>query len=72
LIERIKIIKTLYLEKEAKSMINKKTTKVDDNIMKTAEGQLNEEFAIAVNISPDEVVNYITEYISSLNRIDIS
>jgi CarD family transcriptional regulator len=70
--ERIKVIKTLYLEKEAKSMLNKKLAKVDDDMMKTAEGQLNEEFAIALNISPDEVVDYIHEYISHLEDSDRS
>ena len=59
----IKIIKTLYLEKKAKSIVNKKLTKTDEDIMNSAEKQLYEEFAIALNISPDEVVSYIFEHI---------
>lgn len=66
--ELIKIIKTLYLEKQAKSAVNKRLTKTDENIMDNAEKQLHEEFAIALNISPDEVVPYITEYISHLGE----
>jgi CarD family transcriptional regulator len=61
--EWIKIIKTLYLEKQAKSVINKKLTKTDEGIMDRAEKQLYEEFAIALNISPDEVVPFILEHI---------
>ncbi|HWR43229.1 CarD family transcriptional regulator [Sporomusa sp.] len=62
--ELIRIIKTLYLEKQAKSVVNKKLTKTDEDIMNTAEKQLYEEFAIALNISPDEVLPYILEHIS--------
>lgn len=62
--EWIKIIKTLYLEKKEKSAVDKKLTKSDEDIMNTAERQLYEEFAIALNISPDEVVFYILEHIS--------
>lgn len=70
--ERIKVIKTLYLDKEAKSIVNKKLTKVDDDMMQTAERQLHEEFAMALNIPPDEVDNYILDYISHLEKSDIS
>lgn len=66
--DRIKIIKTLYLEKEAKSAINKKLNKSDDDIMKTAERLINEEFAIALGISPDEVVKFIIDYIEQHNN----
>ncbi|KYZ75430.1 transcriptional regulator [Anaerosporomusa subterranea] len=61
--EWVKIIKTLYEEKKAKSVVKKKLTKTDEGIMNTAEKQLNEEFAIALNISPDEVLSYILEHI---------
>ncbi len=64
----VKVIKTIYLEKEAKSAINKKIPKTDEEIMNTAEKYLAEEFAIALNISPDEVVPYILEYISNLEK----
>lgn len=62
--ECMKIIKTLYLEKQAKSAEGKTLTKTDENIMNTAEKQLYEEFAVALDISPDEVMSYIFEHIS--------
>ena len=61
--EWIKIIKTLYLEKKANSTANKKLTKTDEAIMNIAEKQLYEEFAIALNISPDEVLPFIFEHV---------
>lgn len=62
--EWARIIKTLYLEKEAKFVDGKKLRKTDEDILITAEKYLNEEFAVALNISPDEVVEYILEHIS--------
>jgi len=62
--EWIKLIRTLYLEKEARAVAGKTLTKTDEDILNTAEKQLNEEFAIALNISPDEVASYILEHIS--------
>lgn len=61
--ELIKIIKMIYLEKEEKFALGKKLTKIDEDIMKIAEKQLFEEFAIVLNISPDEVITYINERI---------
>ncbi len=61
--EWIKIIKTIYLEKEEKLVVGKKLMKTDEDIMKSAEKQLYEEFAIALNISMDEVLPYIIEHI---------
>lgn len=60
--EWIKIVKTIYMEKEEKLAIGKKLTKIDEDIMKTAEKQLCEEFAIALNISPDNVISYIISH----------
>ncbi len=61
--EWVKIIRTLYLEKEARSAIGKKLTKTEEDIMNKAETQLNQEFSIVLDISPDEVVPYILEHI---------
>ncbi len=61
--EWVKIIKTLYLEKEARSVVGKKLTKTDEEIMNTAEKHLTEEFAIALDIPQDQVVSYILEHI---------
>lgn len=60
----IKIIKTLYLEKKEKSAVGKKLRKMDEEIMKAAEKQLYEEFAVALNLSPSEVVPFILNNIS--------
>ena len=68
--ECLKIIKTIYLEKKERSSIGKKLTKIDEDIMETAEKQLYGEFAIALNISLDEVVPYIFKHISD-NSIDV-
>ena len=59
----IKIIKTLHIEKQEKSAAGKKLRKMDEDIMKAAEKQLYEEFAIALDISPDEVIPFILDNI---------
>jgi CarD family transcriptional regulator len=59
----VKLIKTLFLEKEARSLVGKTLTKTDEGIMNTVEKLLYEEFAIALGISPDEVLAFIEEYI---------
>lgn len=61
--ELIKIIMTLSQEREARSMIGKKLTKTDEDIMNTAEKQLTEEFAVVLDISPEEVLHYIREHV---------
>jgi CarD family transcriptional regulator len=60
----IVLFKTLYLEKKARTTEGKTLTNTDEEIMRAAEKQLNEEFAIVLNISPDEVLPYIIEHIS--------
>ncbi|HPF20004.1 MAG TPA: CarD family transcriptional regulator [Syntrophomonas sp.] len=62
--EWIKLIKTLHVEKEARLANGKTLTSTDEEIMRAAEKQLHEEFAIALNISPDKVLPYILEHIS--------
>ncbi len=59
-----KLIKTIYLEKQEKSAVGKKLMKIDEDIMKIAEKNLYEEFAVALNISPEEVLPYIMEHVS--------
>lgn len=65
--ELIKLIRSIYFNKEQVKSIGKKPHQVDDNVMKEAERLLNEEFAIALNISPDEVIPYITSGIPQQN-----
>lgn len=62
--ELVKIIKTLYLQKEARSVVGKKLTKTDEDIFNAAEKSLNQEFAVVLSISPDEVIPYILGHIS--------
>ncbi|MGI6093586.1 MAG: transcriptional regulator [Veillonellaceae bacterium] len=64
----IRIIKALYHEKQAKAATNKRLAKTDEDIMNSAEKLLYEEFAIALNISPAEVVPYIFDFISHLEK----
>lgn len=62
--EWVKLIKTIYLKKMEKSQIGKKLLKTDVEIMEKAEKILYEEFAIALDLSPDEVVTYIMDHVS--------
>ncbi|EQK41245.1 carD-like/TRCF domain protein [[Clostridium] bifermentans ATCC 638] len=65
--ELIKLIRNIYCNNEKVKSIGKKPHQVDDNVMKEAERLLNEELAIALNISPDEVIPYITNHIPQQN-----
>jgi len=64
--EWLKLIRTIYLEKQEKSDHGKKLWKSDEEIMKLAEKNLNEEFAIALNITPEEVPDFIREHMPEL------
>lgn len=61
--EWMNLIRTIYIAKQKKTELGKKLSKADEEIMKIAEKNLNEEFALALNISPDEVAAYILERI---------
>jgi len=56
--EWARVIKTIYQEKEKRAANGKKITKTDEEIFDTAEKKLNQEFALALNISPDQVALY--------------
>ena len=60
----VRLIKTLYMEKQEKTAAGKKLMKTDEEIMKAAEKNLFEEFATALNISPEEVFSYIHDHVS--------
>lgn len=60
----ITIIRSIYLDKKKKKLEGKKVYKGDEEIMETAEKLLNEEFATVLNISPEDVVSYISSHIS--------
>ncbi len=63
--EWMKLIKTIYLKKQEKIDHGKKIAKTDEDIMRAAEKNLYEEFAVVLNITPEEVLSYINERISS-------
>jgi RNA polymerase-interacting CarD/CdnL/TRCF family regulator len=55
----IQMVRSIYLDKEYKKSIGKKTYQADNEIMKEAERLVNEEFATILNISLEEVTPYI-------------
>ena len=57
------LIKLIFNKRYSKS-ISKKLNKADKEIIKEAERLLNEEFAVILNISPNEVNSYISSQIS--------
>lgn len=67
--ELIKVIKSVYLDKEHKNQIGKKSYINDVDIMKLAERLLNEEFATILNIPLEEVTPYILNNISQTSDL---
>lgn len=65
--EWIKLIKSIYVTKEGKKLLGKKLNQADEEIVKAAEKLLFEEFATVLNISPDEVNDYILNNASKQN-----
>lgn len=61
--ELIKLIRSICSNKEYIQSIGKKLHNVDEKIMKEAERLLHEEFAIILDISPNEVTSYISSHI---------
>ncbi len=61
--ELVKLIKTLYLEKDRKKGTGKRLNATDTKIMTTAEKLLYDEFAIVLGIKPAEVVSFIQAHI---------
>lgn len=59
----VKLVRSIYLNKEYKKSIGKKTYKVDQEIMDLAERLLNEELATVLEICPSEVASYISNHI---------
>lgn len=59
-----RLIKTIYLERRERSGGEKKLAKSDEDIFQAAEKQLYGEMAIALNISPADVVAYIHKHVA--------
>ena len=66
--EWLKVIKILKQEEKEKKAIGKKLNKIDEELMNEAKRQLFEEFAIVLDILPEEVQQYIKKRISSLKK----
>ena len=62
--ELIKLLKSIKFSRKNAKTTGKKLNKIDNDIMKEAERLLNEEFAISLNISPNEVNSYILSLMS--------
>ncbi len=58
----LELIRTIRLQRIEKDALGKKLSKRDEDIMRIAEKNLNEEFALALNISPNEVDSFILEH----------
>lgn len=65
--ELIKIIKTIYLRKQARLTNGKKVLAIDNKYYKIAEDNLYGELSIALNISMDEVKELILNKIKKKN-----
>ena len=61
--ELVKLVRTIYIEKEEMAAIGKKLSKSDEEILKAAEKQLNAEIAIVLDIPLDKVVEYIISHV---------
>ena len=57
--ELLMMIKTLYLHKQQQKKRGKKMHLTDEKYLKDAEKMLHDEFAVVLNISPDQVVPFI-------------
>ena len=63
----VKLIKTIYNHKQEQMQNGKKLRMVDDRTMKDAEKLLYNEFALVLNIEPNQVVAFIMQELS-LNK----
>lgn len=62
--ETLRLINTLYINKQEREADGKKMYVSDEKVMKEAEKLIYEEFAAVLHIKPDDVVEYI------VNKID--
>lgn len=64
----VKLIRTLYLEKEKKKVEGKKLYVNDEKIMTDAEKLLHEEFALVLDIKVDEVLPFLLGKLEVLQK----
>lgn len=65
--ELIKVIKTSYLRKEERLAEGKKNIATDDKYLKMAEEYLYGELAISLNISKEQVRDFIVQTVENIN-----
>jgi CarD family transcriptional regulator len=66
--ELIGLLKTLYKRKKERNESGHKFFAVDENILNTAERILHQEFALVLNIKPEEVVPFIRKELESITQ----
>lgn len=64
--ETLRLINTLYLNRQEREAEGKKMYVSDEKVMKEAEKLIYEEFASVLHIKPGEVIEYIVEKIKEL------
>lgn len=67
--ELVKLIKTLYINKEKQESEGKKFHVQDKNYLDMAESMINDEFSVVLNIKPDEVMSYIKDTIENSKQV---
>ena len=71
-VELVKLIRTLYLEKQKKKNEGKKLYVGHEKIMSEAQRLLHEEFALVLNIKVDEVLPFILGELEPTEKSDIN
>lgn len=61
--ELITLVKSIYDNKKYKKTMGERSRKSDEEIMKTAEKLLHQEFSVALNIEVDDVKQYILNHV---------
>lgn len=64
--ERVKVIKTLYLRKQVRSLQGKKITATDEKYLRMAEEDLYAELSMALGVPENEMGAYITKRVESI------
>lgn len=70
--ELVKLIKTLYIQKEEKKEDGKKLYVSDEKIMTDAQRLLHEEFALVLNIKVEEVLPFILGELEPTEKTEIN
>ena len=63
--EILKLIKALYQHREERLESGRKLYAADENILNTAERLINNEFALVLNIEPEDVVPFIRNHLKA-------